>query len=95
MDVLRLYIMCIKWKYLHRRNAKIFKDWFFNYYIIVRPNRFIFEQSVLDPSQVIVEAQINDSDFERVHCFDLATDVSNMSGVSQETSPKWIPPLQT
>ena len=55
-------------------------------------NRFIFEQSALDPAQVIVEAQINVGDFERAHCFVRATDVSNMCGVSQESSPKWIPP---
>ena len=58
-------------------------------------NRFIFEQSVLNPPQVITEAQVNDRDFERTHSFDPTTDLSEISGVSQESSPKWIPPLQT
>ncbi|GJZ13915.1 reverse transcriptase [Tanacetum coccineum] len=55
-------------------------------------NRFIFERLVLYHAQVIMEAQVNDSDFVRAHSFNPATDLSNMSGALQESSPKWIPP---
>ncbi|PWA52202.1 hypothetical protein CTI12_AA456810 [Artemisia annua] len=48
-------------------------------------NRFIFEHSVLCLAQVILEAQVNDSDFEKAHSFDPASDLSSLSSDIQDS----------